>query len=85
MRCVKIVCFTPTGGQLVLEASEGAHLMIVRQTPDDAFVDVRDTGLSRHEDGFERMVAQIPASWAMVLHWAEAEAAAPIADTSGGN
>jgi hypothetical protein len=67
MRCVKIVCYAPNGGQLTLQAAQGGELIIDHVNPDARFVDIRDTALGKHESGHVQLIAQVPTSWALSL------------------
>jgi len=71
LRCVKIECVSPHGVRVVVDASPGGSLGIDRKSPVAAFVDIRDEGLPKHADDFERLVAQVPAEWLLVPRWAE--------------
>lgn len=66
MRMASLIAWSPAGVKIEVKASEEGTLHLYRT---ENFLDVRDTGLDKHEDGNERLVAQIPADWSIIPSW----------------
>lgn len=74
MRLGGIELYSPAGGHIKLEAyGEGEGLTIERDS-ETAFIDIRDKGLPKHQNGRARLVAQVPTSWVICLMWEITEA-----------
>lgn len=71
MSCKIIEAISPTGFVRRIFASATGDLWIDRQTPKSLFIDIRDDGLPKHKDGFDRLAAQVPSSWMIVPKWSE--------------
>jgi hypothetical protein len=70
-RLKRIEVVSPNGAAFGIDASDKGSLALDRQSPNAAFIDIRDDGLPKHGDGFDRLVAQVPTSWALLLRWEE--------------
>lgn len=80
LRIVQIDVITPTGGRFAItpQTPEGS-LVVDRIHASAGIVEVRDTGLPRHEAAQEgqssaRVVATYPLTWGLEYSWAVDEA-----------
>lgn len=72
LRMVSIDAVSPHGVKMTISTSSPTgSLLIDRDGSQAAFVDIRDDGAVPHEDGYARLVAQVPASWFLGPHWEE--------------